>query len=315
MKNILIVLLGPTGVGKTDVSIVLAQHFKCEIISADSRQFFREMRIGTAVPSDLQLETIKHHFIRFLSIEEYYSSSLFERDVLELLPKLFIKNNIILMSGGSGMYIDAVCNGIDNIPDVDPAIREKYIRRYREEGIEGLRVALKLLDPGHYAKVDLKNYKRIIRALEICETTGRPYSSFLGKQKRERDFGIIKIGLDRLRDILYERINSRVDEMVIQGLEDEARRLYDFRQFNATNSVGYKEFFDFFDGKISKERAIELIKRNSRRYAKRQMTWWSKDKDIRWFQPEKVGEIIEYIKESIDPPFSFPPERGKISAF
>ncbi|MGD0755032.1 MAG: tRNA (adenosine(37)-N6)-dimethylallyltransferase MiaA [Bacteroidales bacterium] len=299
MRNFLIVLLGPTGVGKTDVSIILASHFKCEIISADSRQFFREMSIGTAVPSALQLETIKHHFIRFLSIEDHYSSSLFERDALELLPEIFSNNHFALMSGGSGMYIDAVCYGIDDIPDVDPSVREKYVKRYREEGIEGLRETLKLLDHEHYAKVDLNNYKRIIRALEICETTGRPYSSFLKKQKRKRDFGIIKIGLERPRAELYKRINSRVDEMVRNGMEDEAERLYDFRNMNALNSVGYKEFFDVFEGKISREKAIELIKRNSRRYAKRQMTWWGKDKEIRWFKPEEVKEIIEYIESLI----------------
>jgi tRNA dimethylallyltransferase len=296
MKNTLIVLLGPTGVGKTAVSIEIARYFKSEIISADSRQFFREMVIGTAVPSDHQLKEIKHHFIRFISIKEYYSSNLFERDVLELLPELFTSNNIILMSGGSGMYIDAVCNGIDEIPDVDPAVREKYTRKYKEEGIAGLRVALKLLDPEHYAKVDLKNHKRIIRALEICETTGKPYSSFLKKLKRERDFRIIKIGLERTREDLYRRIDLRVDEMVEMGLEEEARQLFEFRNLNALNSVGYKEFFDFFDGKISKEKAIELIKRNSRRYAKRQLTWWGKDKDIKWFHPDGVKEIIEYIE-------------------
>jgi len=296
MKNILIVLLGPTGVGKTDISIEIARCFKCEIISADSRQFFREMVIGTAVPSESQLKEIKHHFVRFISVKDYYSSSLFERDVLELLQKLFTNNNIILMSGGSGMYIDAVCNGIDDIPDVDPAIREKYIRRYKEEGIEGLRVALKILDSEHYARVDLNNYKRIIRALEICETTGRPYSSFLKKQKRERDFGIIKIGLERTREDLYRRINLRVDEMIKTGLEDEAKQLYEFRNLNALNSVGYKEFFDVFDGKISNEKAIELIKRNSRRYAKRQLTWWGKDKEIKWFHPDMVQPIIEYIE-------------------
>jgi tRNA dimethylallyltransferase len=301
MKNFLIVLLGPTGVGKTGVSIDIASHFKCEIISADSRQFFREMSIGTAVPTVQQLETIKHHFIRFLSIEDYYSSSLFERDVLELLPKLFSDNNITLMSGGSGMYIDAVCYGIDDIPDVDPSVRKKYIARYWEEGIKGLRETLKILDPEHYAKVDLKNYKRIIRALEICETTGRPYSSFLKKQKRERDFGIIKVGLGRPRDDLYKRINSRVDEMVRMGMEYEAKKLYNFRNLNALNSVGYKEFFDVFEGKISKEKAIELIKRNSRRYAKRQMTWWGKDKEIRWFHPEQVKEIIEYCSVRCTP--------------
>ena len=302
MKNFLIVLLCPTGVGKTDISIEIAANFNCEIISADSRQFFREMRIGTAVTSELQLKTIKHHFINFLSVEDYYSASLFERDVLQLLPLLFSSNNIALMAGGSGMYIDAVCNGIDDIPDVDTAIREKYIARYREEGIEDLRVALKLLDHEYYAKVDLKNYKRIIRALEICETTGIPYSSFLKKQKRKRDFEIIKIGLERTRDDLYNRINSRVDDMVKMGLEDEARQLYKFRHLNALNSVGYREFFDFFDGKISKEKAIELIKRNSRRYAKRQLTWWGKDNDIRWFQTEQVQEIKDYISHSSCPP-------------
>jgi tRNA dimethylallyltransferase len=299
MNNYLIVLLGPTAVGKTDVSIDLARHFNCEIISADSRQFFTEMRIGTAVPSELQLETIRHHFIRFLSIEDYYSSSLFERDVLNLLPDQFSRNNIILMSGGSGLYIDAVCEGIDDIPDVDSLIRNKYIDKYKEEGIEGLRVALKLLDPEHYTKVDLKNYKRIIRALEICETTGRPYSSFLKKQKRERDFGIIKIGLERPREELYQRINSRVDEMIALGLEDEARQLYDFRNLNALNSVGYKEFFDVVDGKISREKAIELIKRNTRRYAKRQMTWWGKDKEIRWFHPDSLQDVIKHIENLV----------------
>lgn len=299
MKNFLIVLLGPTAVGKTDISIDLAERFNCEIISADSRQFYREMTIGTAVPSDYQLEKIRHHFIKFLSIYDYYSTSLFERDVLGLLPELFNKNNIVLMSGGSAMYIDAVCNGMDDIPDVDPEVREKYIFMFKKEGVEGLRTALKLVDPEHYAKVDLKNHKRIIRALEICETTGRPYSSFLKRQKRERDFGIIKIGLERDREDLYKRINSRVDQMIKSGLEEEAASLYRFRDLNALMSVGYREFFDFFDGKISHEKAIELIKRNSRRFAKRQLTWWGKDKDIRWFKPDHIMEIIAYISEKI----------------
>jgi len=299
MKNFLIVLVGPTGVGKTDISIDIARYFKSEIISADSRQFFREMKIGTAVPTEQQLKTIKHYFIGFLSIKDYYSSSLFERDVLELLPKLFYKNNIILMSGGSGMYIDSVCNGIDDIPDVDPDVREKYIDQYNAEGIEGLRVTLKLLDPEHYANVDLKNYKRIIRALEICDTAGRPYSSFLKKQKRERDFVIIKIGLERPREDLYKRINSRVDNMVAMGLKNEAKQLYEFRNLNALKSVGYREFFDVFEGNISEEKAIELIKRNSRRYAKRQLTWWGKDKDIKWLNPEHTQEIIQFIENEI----------------
>jgi tRNA dimethylallyltransferase len=302
MKKFLIVLLGPTGVGKTDVSIDIASYFKTEIISADSRQFFREMKIGTAVPSEVHLNTIRHHFVGFLSIHDYYSSSLFERDVLELLQKIFSEKDIVVMAGGSGMYIDAVCNGIDDIPDVDPSVRKKYIDKYNEEGIEGLRVTLKLLDPDHYAKVDLKNYKRIIRALEICESAGRPYSTFLKKQRRERDFEIIKIGLERPREELYARINTRVNEMISQGLENEARELYAFRNLNAMNSVGYREFFDAVDGKISVEKAVEQIKRNSRRYAKRQLTWWSKDKDIRWFNPEQVNAIIDYISNSVCPP-------------
>ena len=238
--------------------------------------------------------------MRFISVEDYYSASLFERDVLDLLPVLFSRNNIVLMSGGSGMYIDAVCDGIDDIPDFDPVVREKYISKYREEGIDGLRVALRLLDPEHYTKVDLKNHKRIIRALEICETTGRPYSSFLKKQKRERDFRIIKIGLERTRDDLYNRINSRVNDMIEMGIEEEARLLFKFRRLNALNSVGYREFFDYLDGKISREKAIELIKRNSRRYAKRQITWWGKDKDIKWFHPGQVQDIVDYITYTID---------------
>jgi tRNA dimethylallyltransferase len=299
MNNTLIVLLGPTGVGKSDVSIEIARHSGCEIISADSRQFFSEMKTGTAVPSDEQLAEIKHHFIKFIPVSDYYSSSLFEQDVLKLLPELFRKNRVILMTGGSAMYIDAVCRGIDDIPDVDPAIREKYILKYKEEGIAGLRMTLKLLDPEHYEVVDLKNHKRIIRALEICEATGRPYSSFLTKQKKARDFQIIKIGLERPREELYDRINRRVDKMVEDGLENEARTLFDLRHLNALNSVGYREFFDYFDGKITREKAIELIKRNSRRYAKRQMTWWGKDKEIRWFDPERVQAIISYIESKI----------------
>ncbi len=298
MRNFLIVLLGPTGVGKTDISIDLARSLGCEIISADSRQFFREMLIGTAVPSDLQLSAVKHHFIRFLPVEEYYSSSLFERDVLEMLPGLFNTCRFAVMAGGSGMYINAVCDGIDDIPDTDQAVREKYVAMYAEQGIAGLRSALKLLDPEHYSKVDLKNHKRILRALEICDATGKPYSSFLKKRKRIRDFGIIKVGLERPREELYARINSRVDEMVSFGLEEEARNLIAYRHLNALNSVGYREFFEYFDGKVSREQAIELIKRNSRRYAKRQMTWWARDKEITWFHPGQLDEIIYHIKKA-----------------
>jgi tRNA dimethylallyltransferase len=296
MKNFLIVILGPTGVGKSDLSVEIASHFNTEIISADSRQFYREMTIGTAVPAENQLNRVKHHFIKILSVKDYFSSSLFERAVLELLPSLFTKNRIVVMTGGSGMYIDAVCKGIDDIPDIDPAIREKYNEKYREEGIESLRRELKLLDPIYYARVDLKNHKRIIRALEIFESTGRRYSEFLTKNSADRDFCIIKIGLEREREDLYGRIDARVDDMVENGLENEARGLFDLRDLNPLKSVGYREFFDFFEGKISKEKAIELIKRNSRRYAKRQMTWWNRDREIVWFNPDKVQDIIYYIE-------------------
>ena len=299
MQNILLVLLGPTGVGKTDLSIDIAGQFDCEIISCDSRQFYREMAIGTSPPTEDQQKKIKHNFIKFLSVKSYYSASLFERDVVNLLPELFRKNKIVLMTGGSGMYIDAVCDGIDDIPDVDPTIREKYTLKYNEEGLESLRASLKLLDPEHYKKVDLRNYKRIIRALEICETTGQPYSTYLKNEKRKRDFRVIKIGLERSREELYERINVRVDMMIELGLEEEARTLHEFRNLNALNTVGYKEFFDLFEGKISREKAVELIKQNSRRYAKRQMTWWAKDNEIKWFHPEKKREILEYIENEI----------------
>jgi tRNA dimethylallyltransferase len=297
MNNTLIVLLGPTGVGKTDVSIELAEYFCTEIISCDSRQFYREMQIGTAVPSDEQLKKIPHHFIKFISIIDYYSASLYERDVLNLLPALFQKNNPVIMTGGSGMYIDAVCNGIDIIPDVDPAIREKYMKKYREEGIESLRVHLKLLDPFHYSKIDLKNHKRIIRALEICETTGHPYSTYLKKKKVERDFKIIKIGLNIDRKDLYSRIDLRVDKMIDSGLEAEVKSLTGYKDYNALNTVGYKEFFELFENKTSFEETIRLIKRNTRRYAKRQLTWWARDKEIMWFKPVEKDRIITYISD------------------
>jgi tRNA dimethylallyltransferase len=295
MKNFLIVILGPTGVGKSDIAVEIASHFDTSILSADSRQFYREMSIGTAVPSEYQLNRIKHHFIRFISVRDYFSSSLYERAVIELLPSLFSKSRYVVMAGGSGMYIDAVCKGIDDIPDIDPLIREKFNERYRKEGIESLRADLKLLDPDYYARVDLKNHKRIIRALEIFESTGRRYSEFLTEKHADRDFGIIKIGLERDRDSLYERINRRVDEMIAKGLENEVRELFEFRDLNPLKTVGYRELFDFFEGKTTREKAVELIKRNSRRYAKRQITWWSRDKEIVWFYPDQIQEIIDYI--------------------
>jgi tRNA dimethylallyltransferase len=204
------------------------------------------------------------------------------------------------MTGGSGMYVDAVCHGIDDIPDVDPVVRGKYIRKYEEEGIAGLRIALKMLDPDHYKKIDLKNPKRIIRALEICESTGRPYSTFLTRQKLERDFRIIKTGIERSREELYERINIRVDKMIKNGLEDEAHELYEMKDLNALNTVGYKELFEYFEGKTSRGQAIDLIKRNTRRYAKRQMTWWGRDREIKWFNADDFDEIIKYVESALD---------------
>jgi tRNA dimethylallyltransferase len=254
------------------------------------------MKVGTAVPSEYQLNSIRHHFIRFLSVKDYFSASLFERAVLKLLPSLFRKNNIAIMTGGSGMYIDAVCNGIDDIPDIDTSVREKYNARFKAEGTESLRAELKLVDPDYYGRVDLRNHKRIIRALEIYESTGRRYTEFLTDKNAERDFNIIKIGLERNREDLYRRINSRVEVMINNGLEEEARSLFDMRDLNPLKSVGYREFFEFFEGKISREKAVDLIKRNSRRYAKRQMTWWSRDDSIIWFNPDLVREIILYIE-------------------
>lgn len=298
MDNILIVLLGPTGVGKTDLAVELALHYGTEIISCDSRQFYREMKIGTAVPDPAQLEKVPHNFIGFLSVRDYYSSSMFGRDVLSMLPGLFEKNRMVIMTGGSGMYIDAVCEGIDDIPDVDPEVRARYNQIYKTEGLESLRTSLKILDPEYYARVDLKNHKRIIRALEICESTGKPFSSFLKGEKSKRDFRILKIGLNTTREELYGRIDRRAGLMVKQGLEKEAAGLYGLRELNALNSVGYKEFFDFFEGKTTREQAIALIKRNSRRYAKRQLTWWKRDNSVNWFAPADKDGIIKFIDES-----------------
>ena len=299
MKNTLIVLPGPTGVGKTDIAIRLALHLGCDIISCDSRQFYREMRIGTAAPDDVQLARVRHHFIRFLSVRDYYSISLYERDVLALLPSLFLRKNVAIMTGGSMLYMDAVCRGMDEIPDTDPEVREKYLELYRSEGIEGLRLALRLLDPEHYSRVDLHNPRRILRALEITESTGRPYSSFLTSRVRERDFRIIKAGLTRNRDDLYARIDSRVDGMIAAGLEQEAASLMQHRGLNALNTVGYREMFSLFDGEITRDRAIELIKRNSRRYARKQITWWNRDTEIRWFDAARGEEIIEWTESQL----------------
>ncbi|MCK5168302.1 MAG: tRNA (adenosine(37)-N6)-dimethylallyltransferase MiaA, partial [Bacteroidales bacterium] len=273
-----------------------AKEFETEIISSDSRQIYKELKIGTAVPTDEQLKKVKHHFIGNKSIYNYYNASMFEFEVLDVLNELFLNLDYVVMTGGSGMYINAVCDGIDDLPTIDQKLREDLINQHKEEGIESLRLQLKMLDPESYSKVDLKNPKRILKALEVSIQTGKPYSSFLSESKKKRDFNIIKIGLQRDRDELYERINLRVDQMIKDGLIDEANFFYKDRHLNLLNTVGYKELFEFLDGKITQEKAIELIKRNSRHYAKRQISWFSRNKEIVWFNPDKKERIIEFIK-------------------
>ncbi|MCA1756695.1 MAG: tRNA (adenosine(37)-N6)-dimethylallyltransferase MiaA [Bacteroidales bacterium] len=299
MQHNLIVITGATGTGKTGIAADVVRAMPTEIISCDSRQFYREMKTGTAMPSTQLLREIPHHFVGHLSVTDNYSSNLFEKDVLNLLPSLFKKYGFAVMTGGSGLYIDAVTKGIDNIPDTDPEIRKHFQKRYEREGIESLRNELKKADPVHFARVDLQNYKRIIRALEVTASAGRPYSSFLGQKRAGRDFRVIMTGIRRTRDDLYERINRRVDEMVAANLEEEARSLLPYREFNALKTVGYREFFSFFDGDITREKAIELIKRNSRHYARRQETWFKKYDDMKWFTPEEKESLISYISENI----------------
>ena len=299
MSKNLIVVVGPTCVGKTSASIEIAQHFSTEIVSADSRQIFREFSIGTAAPSPKELSAVKHHFIHSHSIHENYNASQYEHEALELLNRLFQKYNSVIMVGGSMLYIDAVCKGIDIMPDANPEIRENLKNKLAVEGIESLRSQLKELDPEYYTKVDLKNPARIIHALEICMTTGETYSSFLTNPKKTRPFGIIKIGIDTNRAQLHNLINKRVDKMVEKGLENEAGQMYRFKGLTSLNTIGYREWFDYFDGKITREDAIELIKRNSRRYARKQLTWFRNDKTITWFEPHQLNEIINFTEQSI----------------
>ena len=295
MSNLLIVILGPTGIGKTDVAIKIATELDTYIISADSRQVFKELNIGTAIPDTSQLKKIKHFFIQHKSIHDYYSASIYEQEVISLLKKIFPVKEKVVMAGGSGLYIDAVCEGIDDIPDVDPEIRKKVEEKLNSEGTISLRNDLRLLDPESYKKVDLKNPKRIQRAVEICLSTGKPYSSFLTDKNKKRDFKVLKIGLNKEREELYEKINTRVENMIKSGLVEEARELYQYRNLNSLNTVGYKELFDHFDGKINLTESIELIKRNTRRYAKRQLTWFQKDKNIHWFEPSDINKILELV--------------------
>jgi len=299
MPKTLIIVTGPTGVGKTKLGIILAKHFDTEIVSADSRQIFRELSIGTAVPTPGELSMVKHHFIHSHSITENYNASKYEAEALKRLDELFLKHNEVIMVGGSMLYIDAVCKGIDILPDADPEIRESLKTRFETEGIESLRLQLKKLDPGYYNIVDLKNPARVIHALEICLTAGKPYSSFRTNPKKERPFRIIKTGLNCDREILHQRINKRVDKMIEAGLENEAGGVYHLKHLNALNTVGYKEFFSYFEGEITRGEAIELIKRNSRRYARKQITWFGKDTGTKWFEPNQGTEIIKTIENRI----------------
>ncbi len=273
----LIVIAGPTAVGKTQFCIALAKQYGCSIISADSRQFYREMNIGTAAPTKEEMGNIPHYFVGHLSIKDYYSVSRFEQDVLKLLPTLFQQTNTVIMTGGSGLYLDAVCYGIDELPDPDPAIREEVITLYENEGLSALQTKLQLLDPEYYKSVDVANHKRLIRAIEVCLQTGQAYSSFRSMSQKVRDFDIVKYCLSRPRDILFSRINQRVDLMMEQGFLEETKQLYPYRHLNAMNTVGYKELFQYLDGVLSLEEAVNDIKTHTRRYAKRQLSWFKRD--------------------------------------
>lgn len=292
----LVIVLGPTGVGKTELCLQLAEHLGTPVINADSRQIFAELPIGTAAPSKEQQRRVKHFFVGNHHIQDYYNASMYEEDVLKLLPQIFHSHSHrALLSGGSMMYIDAVCKGIDDIPTVDEHTRTLMKQRLSGEGLPTLVAELKRLDPEHWEIVDKKNPRRVIHALEICHMTGRTYTSFCTNQIKRRPFNIIKIGLDRNREELYERINNRVLKMMEEGLEDEARALYPLRGLNALNTVGYKELFAFFDGSINREEAVRQIQSNSRRYMRKQLTWFKHDEQIRWFHPDNIKEIINYL--------------------
>ncbi len=295
----LIIITGPTAIGKTTAAIETARYFQTDIVSADSRQIFRELSIGTAVPSPSELAAVKHHFIHSHSLYDSYNASRYETEAIELLEALFKKKDIVVMTGGSMLYIDAICKGIDDIPDIDPELRKNLKTRLESEGIESLRLQLKKLDPSYYSQADLKNPARIVHALEVCMMTGRPYSSFRKEVPKKRSFCILKTALNCNRDELHNRINNRVDDMIARGLEQEAFQMFPLRHLNSLNTVGYREFFDYFEGKTSKETAIELIKRNTRRYARKQITWFRKDADVNWFKPNEMTRLLEFIDKSI----------------
>lgn len=296
----LIVITGPTAVGKTALTIELAQYYGVHVMNADSRQIYRELQIGTAAPTAEQLCQVVHEFVGTKSIHDYYNASMYEQEVMALMAQDRSGGSAVprrwLLSGGSMMYIDAVCNGIDDIPMVRDDIREEMKRRYREEGLEALCEELRRLDPEHYAVVDRKNHRRVIHALEICYQTGLTYTSFRRQEKKARPFRVVKIGLNREREELYNRINARVDEMMELGLLKEAEGLYEYRQLNALNTVGYKELFDYMDGRWSLAEAVERTKGNTRRYARKQLTWFRRDPDVQWFHPDDKEAILQYIR-------------------
>lgn len=299
MAKNLLVIIGPTGVGKTELSLRIAENFGTEIVSADSRQLYANLKIGTAAPTPEELQRVPHHFIGTLQLTDYYSAAQYEEDALKLLDRLYQTKDVVILTGGSMMYVDAVCKGIDDIPTVDEETRKTLLERYEKEGLEQLCAELKLLDPDYYKIVDLKNHKRVIHALEICYMTGKTYTSFRTQEKKTRPFRMIKIGLTRDREELYARINQRVDIMMEQGLLDEVKQVYPYRQLNSLNTVGYKELFNYLDGEWALPFAIDKIKQNSRIYSRKQMTWFKRDEEIRWFHPNQEEDILTYIKQKI----------------
>lgn len=301
MPQNLLVLLGPTGVGKTELSLQLAEHFKCPIINADSRQIYQDISIGTAAPTAEELARVKHYFVHTLRLDEYYSAAEYEKDVLALLSELFQVHETVVLSGGSMMYIDAVTKGIDDIPTVDEETRNLMRERYEKEGLEPLLAELKLLDPQYYELVDKRNHKRVVHALEICYMTGKTYTSFRTNTLKERPFRMVKLGLMREREQLFARINARVDKMMQEGLMEEVKRVYPLRHLNSLNTVGYKELFKVLDGEWELPMAVERIKKNTRVYAKKQMTWYKHDADIHWLDADKMNtqEMLKTIEDEV----------------
>lgn len=295
MNKTLIVLTGPTGVGKTDLSIHLAEHYGCSILNADSRQVYRDIPIGTAAPTAEEQQRVKHHFVGMLGLDAYYSAAQFEQDALAVLDEEFAQHDVALLSGGSMMYVDAVCHGIDDIPTIDDDTRSLLKERLATEGLGKLTAELRLLDPEYYAQCDLKNHKRVVHALEVCYMTGRTFTSFRTGNKAQRPFHIIKIGLQRERPELFDRINARVGKMVEQGLLQEAEKVLPFRTYNSLNTVGFKELFQYFDGDCTLDFALDKIRRNTRVYAKKQITWFKKDESVQWFHPDEESAILRYI--------------------